>query len=269
MLNDKNHADKFYRHTPYYVKVLKEELARSQAKNKLYSLRAFANKLDMAPGLLSNILNEKRTLSFEKASQIIKIIKLSKEDEYLFLKSVIYNNKTIDKISKKIKKQKVIFLEDNKLGKTIMLHWEHYAFLSLLKIKPHSIEELSKRFSLDRVRGEWVIQNLLAAELIIEKNGKFLHGDFYDVVFDTSSTSKTLVEVRKEVAQLTSQFAQKNPDQYYSTSRTLSFTKKNNELVKNLFDEFMTKIEALSFESPDNDDAYKIVFSSFPLSSRN
>jgi hypothetical protein len=56
--------------------------------NPRYSLRAFANHLEMQPSKLSEVLNSKKGLSLEKAHLVSQRLKLAKADHEIFILSV-------------------------------------------------------------------------------------------------------------------------------------------------------------------------------------
>jgi transcriptional regulator with XRE-family HTH domain len=58
--------------------VLKKEFDEKQARNPLFSLRAYAKQLDMSAATLSRILNAKRTISKRAASRILDRIQVDK-----------------------------------------------------------------------------------------------------------------------------------------------------------------------------------------------
>jgi len=69
-------------------KIIQDILIKKKKTNRRYSLRAFAQKLDLSPGNLSQIINGKRGLSEKKALEICKTLNLNKEDKRVFLTSL-------------------------------------------------------------------------------------------------------------------------------------------------------------------------------------
>jgi plasmid maintenance system antidote protein VapI len=63
-------------------------LMRKKQLNKKFSLRALAQKLDLSPGNLSQVISGKRGLSEKKAQEICKTLDLSKEEKAAFLTSL-------------------------------------------------------------------------------------------------------------------------------------------------------------------------------------
>ena len=53
--------------SPEYIADLEEELQKRIQKNPSYSMRSFAQSLQLSPSFLSHMLSGKRALSLEKA----------------------------------------------------------------------------------------------------------------------------------------------------------------------------------------------------------
>lgn len=67
------------------VSFLKAELAKKQQRNSNFSMRAFAKLLGSSPGNVSQVLNEKRPLSLEKALDWSSKLGLEESDKEFFL----------------------------------------------------------------------------------------------------------------------------------------------------------------------------------------
>jgi hypothetical protein len=75
-----------------YRRELREELERLQRKNSRFSLRAFARKLGLSPGMLSNVLAGKRNLSVEVALQVAQRLGYSPAETRRFCQLVHLSN---------------------------------------------------------------------------------------------------------------------------------------------------------------------------------
>lgn len=64
---------------------LKLELRARKTRNQYYSMRSFANFLDISSGALSEILNGKRNLGLNKAYEISEKLKLDEDEKRSFL----------------------------------------------------------------------------------------------------------------------------------------------------------------------------------------
>ena len=54
----------------FYVTFLRDELEKRTLRNELYSLRSFAQSLEIDPSILSKVLNRKQHLRLEVAEQV-------------------------------------------------------------------------------------------------------------------------------------------------------------------------------------------------------
>jgi plasmid maintenance system antidote protein VapI len=72
----------------YYAQYLFAELERRKKKNPRYSLRAFAQALQVDPSALSRILSGKQELSLQSCLRLVKQLTMSAEERKLFVASV-------------------------------------------------------------------------------------------------------------------------------------------------------------------------------------
>ncbi len=78
---------------PYHIKVLLREIERKKQKNCRYSLRGFANFLDIAPSSLSRILTNRQELSVSATKKLMKKLTLTDDEKLLFIASVAEEKK--------------------------------------------------------------------------------------------------------------------------------------------------------------------------------
>jgi uncharacterized protein (TIGR02147 family) len=103
---------------------IKLEFEKRSKKNPAYSMRSFANSLDMNSSTLSSLLSGKRILTFKAAQKILDRIDFSQIEKKEMLLSE-YFKKSI-KINSKI-------LSDEELE--MISNWEHFAVLALIETK--------------------------------------------------------------------------------------------------------------------------------------
>jgi PAS domain-containing protein len=72
----------------YHIQVLFDELQARKQKNAMYSMRAFANQLEIHPSALSRAMAGKEELSLQACCRMIKRLPLSEEDKLRFVTSV-------------------------------------------------------------------------------------------------------------------------------------------------------------------------------------
>src|SRR6478735_2984141 len=78
---------------PFYIKLLLNEIEHRKEKNPRYSLRAFARYLGMGPSTLSRILLNRQELSHTACKNILKKLKLNRDDCVLFISSIAEERK--------------------------------------------------------------------------------------------------------------------------------------------------------------------------------
>lgn len=77
----------------YYRQYLLTDFEKRKTRNPRYSLRAYANTLNLDNGFLSKLLSGKIMLSIDRADQIAKRLNLSQEQRREFIMSAIEEQK--------------------------------------------------------------------------------------------------------------------------------------------------------------------------------
>lgn len=115
------------------VSILKSEFDKRRQVHTNYSLRAFAKRASISPGLLSDIFNGRRNLTATMAHRIARRLDMGPDLLREFLKS------TLELKDKRPQKQKesTIYHELTSDQFQIIAQWHAYALLSLLKVHPH------------------------------------------------------------------------------------------------------------------------------------
>jgi transcriptional regulator with XRE-family HTH domain len=127
---------------PYHIKVLLREIEKRKQKNNRYSLRAFANFLDMAPSTLSRILTNGQELSVSATKKIMKKIQLTEDEKFLFIASVAEEKKlrtllTLAKLSTDTEKDFKFTLES--IANLAMKHFSDGCIIHLTNSHKESI----------------------------------------------------------------------------------------------------------------------------------
>ena len=156
----------------YYIEKINESFALKKRINSSYSLRAYSKFLGMHSSTLSQVLSGKRGLSLKSALDIIEKLKLRDKEKERFIESISQRS-SLDKIS--IASSGGQHLVDNSQFHVIA-EWEHFAVLSLFKIKNSKIDlnDIMLEFSINEKRAEEVINNLISANLIKKQKNHYL-----------------------------------------------------------------------------------------------
>ena len=160
-----------------YREILKNEFEKRQSHNSAYSMRAFANFLEIAPSRLSEVFKRKQGLSSQKAKKIAQKLNLNnmETDFFCTLVESEHSRSKIGKEAAKEKLKKFLVRTDTKKSMEIfdvISSWEHLAILELLnlKSKTKSIKWLAKKIGLSELLVKQAVKRLDTVGLVIKKN---------------------------------------------------------------------------------------------------
>ncbi len=182
-----------------YNQILMNEFEKRNSINHRYSLRSFARDIRMSPSRLSEILNQKRGLSPQKAQEILKYLPISEENKKLFLLAVEAKHHRSPKRKSEALNEINSFMQKNKETKKInetqfghISGWYYYALLELIETKnfKNDCEWIAQKLHLNKTIVESALDKLETLNLIKKKNDSYENN--YDVTttsFDESSTS--------------------------------------------------------------------------------
>lgn len=117
-----------------FEEILREEFKNRKQKNPSYSMRAFANFLEVDQSTLSKFFKRDRDLSWKIIEKCAKKLNLSAENLQAIKKGKQFNIKYVD-------------LEDSML--TMLSSWSYWAILEYFKVNPSAdAKEISTRLGL-------------------------------------------------------------------------------------------------------------------------
>jgi uncharacterized protein (TIGR02147 family) len=121
---------------PYYRTWLAAELARRQARNKRYSLRAFAKDARLNAGTLSSVLAGKQALSLKAAQRLVEALAIPAREGRRLLESVVR-----DQSSTGIRRVRAMAPTPADTSRELdpsvyddIADWVHYAVLELAQV---------------------------------------------------------------------------------------------------------------------------------------
>jgi uncharacterized protein (TIGR02147 family) len=260
-----------------FIKTLSKEFEIRASKNSNYSLRAFARDLDLSPASLSQILNNKKGLSVQKAEKIASKLGLNSKEAELFLLS------TKSKCSRSLKERSSADQSLNFLlrGETVQLdplefelahNWYHMAILELIELKDceHSEEWFSKKLNLN-------IKIVRKALDRLEKLGhlKFENG-IYEARDESTETSYDIpsLAIKKYHEEMLdkakSSLYHDDVEQREFLSMTLAFSKEETKEAKRAIRDFQKKFaKEFSQKNKKCDSVYQLGVQFFRLDSIN
>ena len=127
---------------------LRTELLAKLKGNSSYSLRAFARSLKLSPGYLSQVLNDKRSLSEEKALAISQQLKWAPDKRELFVNLVRVQSSKDPRFKQYVLDQihgnrpEAAEFKDLQLDQfALIADWYHFAILELSRIYSSRLDE--------------------------------------------------------------------------------------------------------------------------------
>ncbi len=165
-----------------YKNYLRDLLNEKIQLNPRYSLRAFARDLDIAPSLLSELLNGKHGLSEKVAKRIAKNLGLSFNEIQVFCDQVISQHskslKKREQAGERIEAIKMIH-QKNSLeldNFKIISDWYHFAILELTYVENFKSEPtwIAKKLGITKHEAAAAIERLLRLDLLEIKNKKLV-----------------------------------------------------------------------------------------------
>lgn len=183
-------------HVSFHRKVLLVNLARRQASNPAYSMRAFARDLELSPTSVSLILSGKQRLSLKMAKVIANKLALSVDETEEFLKSVAevkHSSKT--KISHNSRKP-ALFVEQNESH--LLENWLNIPIMEFVKSRRKvTIDQICDVFALGKSAAKIQLKSMREQGFLIEKSGQWEAVRKY-LSFGGKAPSPTIREFHQE-----------------------------------------------------------------------
>lgn len=242
------------------AELLQKKFREIQLKNARFSQRAFAQKLGVSSGALSEMMQGKRAISAAQKKRIAEALQLSPQEQLDFFDDDLPDNlKPVRHEYFKLSVDQFHLISD----------WWHYAILNLLRTKGFQAEQswLATRLGLPTkvVTDAW--DRLIRLGHLKRVNGKVVRehpriestDDFFDL-----SVRKSHVEDLKLIEK---SLLEGKVDERDHTSMTIAISKKNmkkaKELIRIFQDQFSEEVEAGPREL--GDEVYRLSISFFPL----
>lgn len=162
-----------------YLYFLKNEFEGRKLKNPTYSLRAYARDLGISAPKLSEILRGKCGLSEESAKNLASKLKLTKQEEKIFINHVNAKHARSKK-TRQLAEEALLALRANNSFDTLALDafkiisdWQHFAILELTELSEFSpnIAWIARRLGLSKETIKESIDRLFDTGLLAEKKG--------------------------------------------------------------------------------------------------
>lgn len=174
--------------TPYYIKILSNELESRKANDQKYSLRYFAKDIGMHVSTVSSVLRGLRPFPWRYAKSVAHRLNLSDPEIKQFIRS-IHTEISDSDLEYGSKNAMEIDVEQHS---RIIEEWEYYAILTYFETtKPSShVEVIAQRFGLTEQR----VQIVLA--VLVECG--FLKKDLKGLFYRSTDSIKTSEDISSE-----------------------------------------------------------------------
>ena len=235
------------------AQLLKKELEKRQKNNPAYSLRAFANFLEMSPAALSQVMSGKRGISVKRLEKITETLGLSPKDQL----------KVMEVESSESRKTALIKEDEFAL----ISEWYHFAILSLGELDENQADArwIASRLNITAAAANKALSRLLRMGIIEVQNGKFKQvGDPIKTTTDIPSSS--IKNYHKGVLALGQNKLDTVPVNLREfSSITMAVNTRNLEKAKKLTQQYKQQMLKL-MEKGKQDEIYQLSIQLFPLS---
>lgn len=180
---------------------LSSEFNKRKSRNASYSLRAFANLINMDASTVSQILNGKRKISDNLIHKIASVIGT---DPTTYEKLIKYSQKN----SKKNESKKIRVSYDDESFKQLSLDayaliadWYHYAILELTFVKDFKsdMKWIATKLSISTNEANQAVERLIRLGLLTENNGKLIKTEMFTTNFSAGVTSDALKKLQRSI----------------------------------------------------------------------
>jgi uncharacterized protein (TIGR02147 family) len=247
--------------------LLKKQLQILQKKNSKFSLRAFAIKLGLSSSTLSEIMNEKRSVSKAKAQAIIAKLNLS-EKERNQIKKAFENSNKLDGLKKTPNKRREVLITESEFY--LMADWRYFAFMGLTRTSDFKSDPnwIAQRLGITTKEANEVIKNLLAQKIISK--------DYNGNIRDNNMTYRTSEEFPEELIRhrqvnglkkVTELIENKNSLQVGFFSTITTDVKKLNEAAL-MAEDFLKRLSLFLADSTERTEIFELQVQLFPRTQR-
>lgn len=250
-----------------YRTFLKRTLSERVLKNPSYSMRSLARQLEMAPSMLSSVLNGKRNLSVPNAYHIATRLELTDgESEYLSLLVQLESAESLERKAAIRSKLRGLNPQHGTHDMTVdrfkmISTWYHLPILEMCEMSNASItaQRASELFGISKVDAELALDRLERLELI-ERDGKGRYRKVHDNLLATADLPDEGLRqyhrqfLEKAMESITTQ----SPQEKLVGSYNVAFDPVQLEEAKRLLKEFFMKLGRLAEKGSDRRKIYHL-----------
>ncbi len=207
--------------------LLQHELIERCRRNPKYSLRAFAKSLGIGPAALSDMLNNKRSITVSTIERLGLALGLNLDE----IRS--YQNGNADKNSSHSGQATLDFQQLSLDTYSIISDWYHYAILELMKTKGfrNNASWISKTLGITKNESNAAVERLVRVGLIkINDEGQWIDtsGGFSTNIVDSKLSSAASKKLQKQILAMSIKaLEQLSPEERNHTSMTMAANPKD------------------------------------------
>ncbi len=236
--------------------LLMQELAKRQARNSSYSLRAFARDLGIGSTTLSDVMGDRRSLSktnLEKVMERLLVSPLEKELLWAEYKQGVT----------KVEVSERLMIEEDTFR--LISDWYYLAILNLAKLPENraTAQWIAKRLGIEESEAEHALERLLRMELLKKSRNKLVRTA--KPLHMTDVPSSAIRKHHNQNLHLAEYSLHNEPvDRRQFYSMTVAVNPEKLSLVKDVIFKARKKIEVLLEDGPLSE-VYTFSFQLFPL----
>lgn len=235
--------------------ILIQRFSQIKKKSPSYSLRAFAKKMGMSPGSLSEIMKGKRKITASAADKLALKLELSPLEKRIL---------GITSASAGIQFDEGVPLDSDAVA--IISDWRYFAILNLLLIpeSPKDANSISKRLGLNKAMVEDSLSRLKRMKLI-EKSGVNWKRTSSPIVFSGSEAAAAIKNSILNDADLIKDALRLPPEIRSSTAATFTIDPEKISTLRALLHHFLEKEFLVEAKKTKAKEVYRISIHLFPL----
>jgi uncharacterized protein (TIGR02147 family) len=256
--------------TQGYREILKNELERRMSKNPHYSLRAFAQGLNVNPGGLSSILNNKKEMGTKLAMRVVDNLGLSAQQRNHFLKSVHAEKaKRLNYPEAQLpsSQEEELSLDQFK----VLGEWYHLAIMEMTFLPDfkNCPQYLSKKLGINQMSAKLALARLLRIGLLKNEAGKIVKTNKFLSIEGKDKTNGLLINLQRDFLNKAIESLENDPiEQRCFEGMTFSIDESKMEYARSKIINFIQELSQ-ELETGNISRLYQMNIALYPLSKEN
>lgn len=250
-----------------YRTFLKRTLSERVFKNPSYSMRSLARQLEVAPSMLSSVLNGKRNLSVTNAYNIATRLELSEnESEYLALLVQLESAESLERKSALQTKLRALNPQHGVHDLTVdrfrmISNWYHLPILEMSELSgsPLTAKLVTEKLKISKTDAELALDRLVRLELL-DRRADGTYRKVHDNLLAISDFPDEGLRLyhRQLLEKAMTSITEQSPKEKLIGNYSVAFDPEQLEEAKELLKEFFMKIGRLAEKSRNRQKIYNL-----------